>query len=351
MSACGSLSSVVEGARIPSIVHQSWTKVEGIPSVLAGQAAQWRARLPHWEYRLWTDHMNRALWQQHYPELLGMYDNYTHAIERADASRLLYMHLFGGLYADLDVAPCGDIQGAFGSPQPSLVLVRDPWRGTLQRKRKQHISNFFFASVKGHPFWHFAISLLASRQRHPRGVMYSTGPYFIDTAFRRFSREHRACTPEHTVRADILTYDEWQQDRRFGAHHWASTWHYNLVVQDDGVLDWLGIDETKNCREAQLERIFAYPNGTTRLRRAKFNTYPTRDPRTNESRRRYAVFLEGEDGNAMVKLAKQWEALMRKMQSAEIATSDRIAPRRAAGGAGRRPRRTRTRKVPKASNR
>ena len=335
--ACASLASV-EGARIPAIIHQSWAQANGIPPILGGQAPRWRARLPHWEYRLWTDEMNRALWQQHYPELLGMYDNYTHAVERADASRLLYMYLFGGIYADLDVAPCNDIEGALGSPHPPLVLVRDPYRGTPQRKRKQHISNFFFASVKGHPFWRYAISLLASRQRHPRGVMYSTGPYFIDVAFRFFSREHRSCSPEQAIRADVMTYDEWQQSRHFGAHHWSSTWHYNLVVQDDGLLDWLGIDESKNCGESQLEQIFAYPNGTTRLRRAKFNTYPTRDPKTNEPRRRYAVFLEGGDGTALVRLAKQMERLMRKMHTAEVPTSGRNTPRRVAAASGRRSR-------------
>ena len=42
-----------------------------------------------------------------------MYDGYPNPIQRADASRLVYMYLFGGVYADLDVAPCDGVWGWF----------------------------------------------------------------------------------------------------------------------------------------------------------------------------------------------------------------------------------------------
>ena len=42
-----------------------------------------------------------------------MYDGYPNPIQRADASRLVYMYLFGGVYADLDfecLDKCGDCE-------------------------------------------------------------------------------------------------------------------------------------------------------------------------------------------------------------------------------------------------
>ena len=66
-----------QGARWPRILHQSWRDRQ-LPSVLRGLAARWRAVLPDgWEYRMWTDQDNRALWQQHIPHMLPVYDRCT----------------------------------------------------------------------------------------------------------------------------------------------------------------------------------------------------------------------------------------------------------------------------------
>ena len=89
---------------IPQIIHQSWRTHE-LPSTLRPLSASW-SHLSGWRHRLWTDDENRALWAAHFPELLDVYDGYARPVQRADATRLLYMHVHGGVYADLDVAPC-----------------------------------------------------------------------------------------------------------------------------------------------------------------------------------------------------------------------------------------------------
>ena len=316
--------AAVRNHTIPRVLHQSWANESTVPSVLAGQAASWRTVLPTWEYHLWTDDANRRLWQEEFPELLAVYDNYSHPVMRADASRLLYMHLYGGVYADLDVAPCTSIEAALQKPQ--LLLVRDPWRGTLRRKQQQHISNFFFASVKGHPFWEYAIRGLANRQHHVRGIMFRTGPYFLDAMFRRFARENRLCPPWSALDANVLTYDEWQTTS-FGAHHWSSTWHYNTVIEDEGLLAWLGVDSSKNCKASEPHEIFKARNGTSLFRRLKFNTYPA-TPGDNATRHRYVLFLQGENGAAAVKEAKLMEKLIHNLGTAEVMTSRRRVPLR-----------------------
>ena len=114
---------------IPRIVHQSW-KEKRPPPPLEPLSARWRS-LSGWEYRLWTDEDNERLWKEHAPELIDVFSAYNDTphtvrdghvvgasvregyeiqrptgIRRADASRLLYMHVHGGVYADLDVIPC-----------------------------------------------------------------------------------------------------------------------------------------------------------------------------------------------------------------------------------------------------
>ena len=59
-------------AEIPRVVHQSWRSRE-LPSTLRPMSESW-SRLPGWCHRLWTDDENRALWAQHFPELLDVYD-------------------------------------------------------------------------------------------------------------------------------------------------------------------------------------------------------------------------------------------------------------------------------------
>ena len=39
-----------------------------------------------------------------------------------------------------------------------------------------------------------------------------------------------------------------------------------VKLQDDGLLDWLGVDESQSCDESKLDSIFGRPNGTTRGR-------------------------------------------------------------------------------------
>ena len=112
---------------IPRISHQSW-KTDRVPLELRPLSERWRASPEEWRHRFWSDDGNRQLWVQYVPQLLPTYDGYSNAVQRADATRLLYMHLFGGaargarrrdwrtvltgrpslagVYADLDVAPC-----------------------------------------------------------------------------------------------------------------------------------------------------------------------------------------------------------------------------------------------------
>ncbi|EOD09367.1 hypothetical protein EMIHUDRAFT_197740 [Emiliania huxleyi CCMP1516] len=242
---------------LPKVLHQAWLAPTGAPRQPAGvlrvQAHRWPHSLRHWQWALWTSEASRELWSTHAPELLNVYLSYNKSVERADATRLLIMSVYGGVYADLDVVPCDDFERSLSDAMGGagrcstneqcsvpLLLVRDPWRGKPARQAVQHVSNFFFASVPDHPFWGFALRLLAERRSHPWGTMYKTGPYFVDHAWKSFRRLNGGCPAQLLEKsAAVLTHNDWQE-QRFG-----------------GLLDWLGVDRAKDCAEGSLQAVFA----------------------------------------------------------------------------------------------
>ena len=86
---------------IPRVVHQTWPSRE-LPAKLASFVRSWHRLQPHWGYRLHTDSDNQELVKSRYEWLWPHYAAMT-SIQQADVARLLYMHAFGGVYADLDV--------------------------------------------------------------------------------------------------------------------------------------------------------------------------------------------------------------------------------------------------------
>ncbi len=62
----------------------------------------WSKQVPDALHVLWTDAHNDRLVKTHYPQFAKLYDNVVLNIQRVDIVRLLYLHRYGGLYADID---------------------------------------------------------------------------------------------------------------------------------------------------------------------------------------------------------------------------------------------------------
>lgn len=225
---------------VPSILHQSWW-TDTLPKPLEVFFDDWREELhqSEWTRFLWTDESNRALWVREFPEMIDVYDAYAYAVERADATRLLYMHVYGGVYADIDVVPCRDAIGQFRKLDVPM-LVEDP-----SRTRVTRISNFVMASPRAHPFWRYAIEQLRTSRHNPNTIS-RTGPAFLNAAYLKYVARDAGI-----VR---VSYREFAQ--LVGSHHWASTWHFGLVIYDEGLLDWLGVNRSWSCRESTIQSIF-----------------------------------------------------------------------------------------------
>ena len=83
------------------IIHQSW-KSTVIPDKYKKWYDSWKKYIPNACFVLWTDEDNRNLVKKFYPDLLKTFDELPLVIQKCDLVRLLYLHRFGGTYADLD---------------------------------------------------------------------------------------------------------------------------------------------------------------------------------------------------------------------------------------------------------
>lgn len=138
------------GHGVPKIVHQSWKTTE-VKEDFKMWSSSWKKNNPGYEYWFWTDQDNRELVETHYPQFLDTYDRFPANINRADFCRGLYMHKYGGVYADMDTWSLRPVDSLF-SPGSRKAYVAEMGPET---SFTQNLPNAWFASASGHPFWIF----------------------------------------------------------------------------------------------------------------------------------------------------------------------------------------------------
>ncbi|EGF81478.1 hypothetical protein BATDEDRAFT_23934 [Batrachochytrium dendrobatidis JAM81] len=131
---------------IPRIIHQSWEK-ETVPLKLQAWQNSWIDHHKHWDYMLWTNEDNLKLCEDHFPWMLDTFNALPTNISRANIARYMYMHLHGGIYADMDTE-------CFKSFEPMIetggVLV---FLTSRHYAYSGNIPNVWMASTPEHPFW------------------------------------------------------------------------------------------------------------------------------------------------------------------------------------------------------
>ncbi|TRM64969.1 nucleotide-diphospho-sugar transferase [Schizophyllum amplum] len=188
---------------VSKIIHQSW-KADTVPDLLQYFVDSWRVVYPEYEYVLWTDDDNRDLVKSRYPELLSTYDGLPSAITRADFMRNLYMHAFGGIYADLDSEPLARLHDIESTQVPTAYLgamdTVTPWA------INHSIPNAWMASAPGHPFWLWpvteaqrvmAMSELPSEMNSPE---YITGPSALRNMYYAYQASDSPFPPSGKTR-------------------------------------------------------------------------------------------------------------------------------------------------------
>ena len=86
------------------------------------------------EHHLWNAEELESLVKQKYPQFWNMYCDVRYPIMRADIGRIVIIHAYGGLYADLDVLPN---RTWYEQVQLAIPRVRDMKKELISSKKKK----------------------------------------------------------------------------------------------------------------------------------------------------------------------------------------------------------------------
>lgn len=203
---------------IPHVIHQSW-KNTTLPKKFEKWSKTWKTNHPTWEYILWTDQENRNLVKDHYPWFLTTFDNLPTNIMRADVSRYMYMHKYGGIYSDLDMESL--------SPLDSYILGEKLILGSMGSsiiKLWQHsLPNALLISIKNHPFWIYCLYDVMENSSKKRGGFWAyflglssteliSGPAMLHRVYLRYrnlSLKDRIKNPISISKLDVFYPYDW----------------------------------------------------------------------------------------------------------------------------------------------
>lgn len=157
--------------KIPELIHQIWIQgQDNMPSRYQSQAQTWQKHNPSWEYVLWDVCSLHTLINDHYNELLPVYDAYESVVARADIGRYVLLDAFGGVYADTDMICVRSLDQHLADPNVSLyVQVYDnPVCQAVPGELIERVSNAFIACTPTHTFWHYVFNFFGSLLRVPK---------------------------------------------------------------------------------------------------------------------------------------------------------------------------------------
>lgn len=161
-----------DGATIPPHVIQAWLG-SPMPAQLDSTVASWRRR-PGWKYTRFDDASAFAFLESEVgPDATLAYRKARHPAARADLLRLAWLAVRGGVWADVDDACRGSLDGLVAGR--SLVVWQED-RGNL--------ANDFMAATPGHP------AIVAAMQEAIRNLLdtytestwLATGPGLVTRA-------------------------------------------------------------------------------------------------------------------------------------------------------------------------
>lgn len=130
------------------LIHRTW-KTYDVPKPGRQYVQSWESRYPLHTHVLWNDADNLCLVELHYPEFLECYNAFPLSIMRVDFVRLLYLHRYGGLYADVDYECIQTPLEEIDTMIEPIAVVRSPFilcevmQNSLMR-----------ATRSNHPFWY-----------------------------------------------------------------------------------------------------------------------------------------------------------------------------------------------------
>ena len=221
---------------IPKIVHQEY-KDEDLPANMKAWREGCMRLNPDWEFKLWTDDMNQQLIEEDYPHLLDLYNGYDQKIKRIDMIRFVYLHKFGGVYIDLDVA-CMKPFGTIFQEYPNKFIVVN------QFKKQRDYANNIMAASEGHEIFQDIFNTLPSTKRNV--VIESAGGLFLQYHVLPKTK-NKGKWVEFPF--DLFNAQDWQNSKSVCLSYEACTKKYpNAITISMWTGTWAGNDPMRETR-------------------------------------------------------------------------------------------------------
>ena len=245
----------------PKVLHQSWTS-HYIPDHLAKYVASWGRIQPDWAYHFHTDEDNLNLVKTDYPWMEDAFKTMTH-IQRADVARLLYMHRWGGVYADLDVEALQPLRPLLRFIRQrtgaSAVLGQEPAAHALLLERRPRMAcNALLASEAGHPFWLWIVRRIMRMHASEANddPVDTTGPRMLETALRDWDREIGGGRAKVYVAPADCFFPLWDagQEQNFREHCTAGVNTVDHFANSTAIVaQYLGAQVVATCKRLASE--------------------------------------------------------------------------------------------------
>jgi len=175
---------------IPKIIHQTW-KDPYVPQHLSVLSETWKEKHPTWEFKLWTDKMNRDFIEEYNADFLNIYDNYPYNIQRVDAVRYFILYEMGGVFIDLDFRCLHNIESLL--EDQDCIFGIEPDKHSERFNKKMTICNAFMACNSKNFFFKTICDELKNGYNVKDStmpfwlqVLESTGPFKLTKIFDRY---------------------------------------------------------------------------------------------------------------------------------------------------------------------
>jgi len=140
--------------KIPKILHQTHSNIN--QDVIRSRDS-FMALHPDWEYKFWDDNDCEELIKENYSDFYLYWKNFKKPIKKWDAVRSIFLHKFGGVYADTDVIFYKNIEKIILANYK--LVFRSPIR---INKNFDVIKNHFMASCPKLNFWRNHLQFIKS---------------------------------------------------------------------------------------------------------------------------------------------------------------------------------------------
>ena len=177
--------TAAEPIMFPKILHQTWKTVDlsGVPE-FEMCSESWRRHHPDYEYRLWDDTANREFVGERFEWYLETWLSFDKNIKRLDTIRYMWMHQYGGIYADLDMECLQNLKPLLDEHRDREILLfcdfdRD---GTCLS-----VNPALIVSKPGSKFWRNILEYAG--EHSDRFVTHCTGPDALGVVARQHREE------------------------------------------------------------------------------------------------------------------------------------------------------------------